>query len=558
MGPAAETSLRRRAALIGVGLAIACSCFGQSTEPIYAAPSMPIGTSPAFQQRALKVEEAIFEGHFDEAKKLVASIQGRELKLAWNDAHVPDDLKVPFAVARDHALRQWSAGLGIRIEMVDPATPSDLKISFERVLQTPAGKKAPYGLVIFEGGSNPKVEAVIGLHRGAPLAATSDVDVTADVEYAIGRAIGLADSTMPGSVMDRSDEPLLTQNTALFRNDQRLASRIFEFMDSLNRFATEKMRMRSGQGKLFYDPKAFATKTPVLQGQSIDFVIQITNLGNAILSTELMPDCSCFTVDEKQVDVRPDGTGLWHVHMSTIEYGGTITKTLYLSTSDPNQPFLVIPVRVQILPRYEFISPNGNSVLLNKHGGTEVVMYLAVNGHDLGVNQAEVAGMNGATVTYEPWSGVLAAPDFGEAARPRKGYKLTIRLPDAQISAPQFVGLNIGTSDSTFRVIRQTLTVQYGIVALPNPLYVGNLAAVARTFSLRLRRPRKDFHVLALSCDNPHFKISQKEPKELWDREIIVTYDGKAGSGDIGATIKIRTDDKEQPVINVPIQGTTE
>jgi hypothetical protein len=519
---------------------------------------MPLDTTTAFQNSALHVEQALSEAQFAKAFKLIERLPRRSVRIAWDDTKVPAAYRPTYLAAAQTAIQAWRSPTNLEFKLVGKSDPADMTISFEPKLNPADNVKAPPGVVTFsnELGPGPVLEAVIGLKRSVSLTPTSDVDVASDVAYAIGVYYGLGPDPELDSFMHHSDDHVLkfVHGNAL---DFGAAERDVDFVDQLSKWAATSQRVQPGLAKAVFDPLKIAPAAAVLQGVPYDFSVQVTNTGNAPLATALKPDCNCFSTTSPKV-IAPGETALYQVRMSTILYGGgTVKKHLYLLTGDPDRPMTDIPVSVPVTARVQFIRPDSYAVVLD-HSGTEIDVYMAINGKDINPTSAKVEGVD-ASVTFEPWKGVMADPMINEKAKPRKGYKFKINIGNVHLAGLEIIDLAVDTEDPEFRPVKYIMYIQDGIVAQPNPVYLGHLAPIQRTFAkaIDVSLGHKPFHILGLKCDNPHLKVTQSAIHP-YERAINITYDGHALIGDIAATVTIVTDYPDQKLVKVQVSATAD
>ena len=55
--------------------------------------------------------------------------------------------------------------------------------------------------------------------------------------------------------------------------------------------------------------------------------------------------------------------------------------------------------------------------------------------------------------------------------------------------------------------------------------------------------------------DSPFLSVELQPAKEDWEYRLTVKFDGRAAPGPLKATVTVRTNDPEQPVIKVPFQA---
>ncbi|MHB8637600.1 MAG: hypothetical protein ACYC96_14115 [Fimbriimonadaceae bacterium] len=535
---------------------------GQIKPPVapelLAAPALSLGSNADYQKAVLVVEQAMEKGDFAAANAAMRYLPHRGPRIAWDDSNVPERLRSVFQTARDEAVRDWSRGMSFGPTFVAAGAPADMKISFEPYLNKPVNATKPLTVAAFfaTDPQSPRLDFVIGLKHGDPLADSTEVDVANDIRFGLGLYMGVAETPLPGGVMYRAEKPSGVIPVGPY--EQVIAEHIFVLDENLQACIDRKQKVAAGLATAFVNPLTLQPHGVVLQGKIVHFTIQVTNRGTAPMETRLVPGCSCFSSPEPKT-IPAGESVLYPLDMNTVEYPATVNKTIVLVTSDPNHPAFTLPLHVPIQARYRFLEPQGDTILVGKDGG-EFTVYLAIQGAPFTIeSQPTLVGVRG-TVTYEPWSGVLPDPALGEPARLRKGYKLNIDVKPPLAPGQTFVSVDVITSDSTFRTISARLLAQHGIVAIPDSAYLGHVAPVQRTFEVTVTRPGKPFHIIGLTSNDPrHIHVSQYITKgKPWEHIVRIVFDGQVQAGDYAADILVRTDDKEQPKISIPISATVE
>ena len=525
---------------------------------VAATPAVSLGTNADYQKAVLSVEQALEVGDFAKATIRMRLLPRHDPRIVWDDSKLPARFRPLVIEARDRAARDWAAGLGFSPVFVTDGSAADIKISFEQELGRPAASREPLSVAAFfsTDPKAPRLDYVIGLKRGAPLAASTETDIANDLSFGFGLYLGLAESPVPMGAMYRAEKPAgVVQASSL---ERVMAEHNFVLTDGLQHCIETKQKVASGVAIAFVDPTRLEPKGPVVQGTTVQFTIQVTNRGTAPMETRLLPVCSCFSTSAPRI-VPAGETVLYPLEMNTVEYPATVNKTVFMLTSDPDRPTISIPVHVVMKPRYRFLMPAGDTILIGPDGG-EFTVYLAVEGEPLTLEgQPTLAGVPG-TVTYEPWTGTLPDPALGEPARLRKGYKLNLDVKPRVAPGQTFVSVNLTTSDSTFRMITARLLAQRGIVAVPDRAYFGHIAPERRELEVTVTRPGKPFHIIGLKVDDPkHVQVTQHvTPGRPWEHRLKIVFDGQVQSGDYAANVTIRTDDPDQPKITIPITATVE
>jgi hypothetical protein len=222
-------------------------------------------------------------------------------------------------------------------------------------------------------------------------------------------------------------------------------------------------------------------------------------------------------------------------------------------TNDPREPVRLIPVTLNVVPRFRFLIPGGPARNVAESREFEVYLALA-EGTDIGIRNVQLSGVDG-EAKYEKWEGDLADPERGEPARPRKGYKFHVKVAENLPPGRAMLGLNIATDSVEFPILSLPMTVQRGVVATPDDLYLGELSAVPKRTSVTVSRPGTVLKVLSATIDAKSITVKVVPGRDASEQRIEVVYDGSAPSGDLSATITVKLDDPKQPQLLIPVSG---
>ncbi len=527
----------------------------QMLQPIQIAPTVSPGANIAFHQSVGLVEQSIAAKNFDVALKQSRLLPKKYIKIKWDDSKVPAALKDDFEDARDKAIARWHSNLsGTEFKLTSDAP--DIKIDFEPVLAALPNHAAPVPSAMFfsDSPSEPRLEAVIGLKRGSPLAATTRNEVFDEVAFALGSYFGLAPSPYQGFIMGRTEQsgqPL----TNLGVPEARLAKANMALVQKLlEAISLKKTLTAITPPDVFVDPLRVALPTAT-QGDKVPFTVQVTNRGTGPMEFEPSPDCGCISATGAQI-LQPGKSALVHGQIDTKDQFGDFNRHLIIVSNDPNTPFIQIPVGIHINALYRLLGPDHALSVTDANTSFDVYLALSPNAKFQPTN-ARMTGLQG-DVIFEPWQGELADTEQNEVVPTLKsGYKFHVKMNLDGITGKNWTGLEILTDDPYFKVLRYNLTVQKGIVAEPYQLFMGDITNKPREFKLDISRPHKPFQVSRVEFDTPHLKLKSKgDVKDI--HNLVFVYDGNADPGPFKGMIKVFTDDLAQPVIEVPYAASVQ
>lgn len=518
-------------------------------------PMLPPGLNPNFQSAVLAVEDKLAASDFEGAAKALRLLPKKEVVVLWDDSKVPAAQRAEFNLQRDKAIVEWE-GLTHSTIALGTKNP-DIKFSFEPVLADSPTSGIPAGAALFwsDAPGDARLETVIGLKRGIPAEPIAPANVHNETAHALGAYFGLATSPFPGTLMGRTDVNY-QQVSMLSSNEMSVSQKVVAVVDALREAVKERKALIPTRPKAFIDAKSLDLGD-VLQGSPQAFEIQVTNSGNAPLAIRLQPDCGCITTTRYE-EVAPGATYVVKGAYDTMLSVGQIRHTLLINTNDVDNPTLMVPFKITVRPSYRFLLPKGDVVLLPEEGTTVTAYLVVTDGADIVPKDAQVSGLQG-DVTVEPWSGVLADPQMNEGDMPRKGYKFTVKL-NGKMPVPGRAPITLWTTTTSekFPQIQTNFFAQRGIVALPLELYMGDIGAAPRKFSLVVSGPAKAFKITKVSSDWPHLTFEAIPNSEGTQYRIMASYDGQGEKGPVHGTVTIETDDPKQPKILVPIKATVQ
>lgn len=513
------------------------------------APPIPTGTSAEFQATAYRVETALGEGKFDLAKALIGRLPSTKVTYSWDDTLVPVSFKGAYLAARDAAFADWS-------RMVPEVTfeKSDrplIKFSFQQSLPVPPDGVLPAGAAHFysDDASEPRVECVIALKRDNPPVSTIPRSVQNEVGFAVGSFLGLAKMPRPIGYMGRSDGTVELQMRVI-PSDVKMARKTLEFVGTLRDAAEKKTRLAPSRPEAYITPTALKSE-PVSQGTPMEFTLEVTNKGNAVMELRAVPDCGCIHIS-CPVTVQPGLTGLIRVLVDTSAVWGPFHKRFNIYTNDPDQSYRTIEIVSKVVPAYRLLSSSRSNVVLVEDDGGRADLYLSVNPKaPFKVTGVVVNGVK-AVADFEPWSGKMADPDMGEDAIDRQGYKISLLASPTQRQGRVPMTLVISTDSPTLKTLTEPLYAQWGIVAMPERMYFGEVSGKDVVGQVFLTRPGKPFKVTGLSSDSPYLTV-KAEPFRTNEVRVSAVLSATAPAGAFSAKIIVKTDDPKKPTVEIPV-----
>lgn len=512
-------------------------------------PVIPAGADRAFQATVQKTVDAIKTKDWAGAALLADRLPKPTVRVQIDWAGVPASRQGPFKKAIEDALALWK--LARPEAKYELAERGEIKIGFADILPVDEATRLPKGLVSFvsDDPKDPRVEGVVALHRLNDKTTTDEVQVQNETMFLVGLYFGLGQIAPSQSAMGRTDNISNAFHPA--STPEKLAARDNLAIAAFLRQAIEKRtEVTAGRAQTRVSPVT-VDFGEVTQGQFAFGVFEVTNLGNGPSALRVTPDCSCFHVVAKDL-LAPNENVRVTFQSDTTMFPGPFHKQLFVTTSDPDRPFVTVDVRGYVRPAYRFLRNKGRGLVFLEDDGGKATYYLALDKDvKLNIKRVSVQGIS-AFATIEPWSGRLPDPEINGPEADRQGYKIEILINPETIRGRMVGTLVVETDDKVWHHLFHSFQVQKGIAADPGQLYLGLIDNAPRRFTVLLTRPGRPFKITGASVDNPHLKVW---PEVLTDGDwrVVVEFDGKAISGSLGGTVKIKTDDPGQPVVEVPV-----
>ncbi|MGV3613715.1 MAG: hypothetical protein ACO1SV_00150 [Fimbriimonas sp.] len=516
--------------------------------PQIVVPALPAMVGPEFQAQVLAVSRAMEKGDWTAAATLADALPKANFTMVWDDRKVDPETRAKLVQQRDFAIRAWRDALPGKTTF---GPTGDVRISFDTVLAPDPETNAPAGVYVFQGLKKPRTEAVIALKRGAPIVFSQPTDVYNDVLLAVGSYLGVARNLGSGGAMTAA-RPGNADRHGLAFTERLAVRRNLEVAEALRKAIRERTPVSFQPSEAKVSPDRF--EGDAVQGDHLELEVEIVNQGAGPLNYRIEGDCGCI-VTQPPGTVPARGKTTIPVGLDTREFTTITTRNLRVYTNDPKEPVRVIPVSLNVKPKYRFLVPGGNARNI-ADGGTSFDVFLALaEGSEFGIRGAQLSGVQG-EVKYEKWEGVLPDPERGEGETKRKGYRFRLKVPTTLPTGRSMVGLNISTDSLEFPSLSHTLTVQKGTVAVPEELFLGELGKTPKRATFVVLRPGTPLKILSATTDARSLKITILPGRNPNEAKIQVDYDGSAPNGEYSATVTLKLDDPKQPELLVPVTAT--
>ena len=302
----------------------------------------------------------------------------------------------------------------------------------------------------------------------------------------------------------------------------------------------------------------------VPKGEKLDWAFVVKNTGNADLQIiAAKPGCGCTVADFDKV-IKPGETGKVTAHVDTTAFAGPIAKSVSLETNDPSTPTAQLTIHAVVKPYVEaypagFVRYN----LLQGEAATQTVTLYSEEEDPFEIVKVDAPSDWVKVAVNKVTDPAQLAPSVGKPGQAQYKLDITVGGPDAKLGPiadkihiltnsrhqPDYFVSVTGVVRPTFRV--DPVGVNFGEVT-------SNDTAATRTVLLHsnnLQNPDA-FVVTKAESTVPGVTAAVKPGAAKGDYEVTLQVAKDAKAGDIDGQIKIYTNDKVTPVVNVPVKGT--
>ena len=286
-------------------------------------------------------------------------------------------------------------------------------------------------------------------------------------------------------------------------------------------------------------------------GQNRDVIYQFafSNAGTEPLVIKAVKSsCACLVSLTTSSKIDPGGRGAIKVVCKTGKGIGQIAEIIRVQSNDPDEPEIQLKIRGVVKAEFaldpEFLS------LGNVERGAPVSKVLRLI--DLGAGRLETPRVE---VADKYFSSEVARYDEG----PLKGFLIQVALkPDAPVGRFA-LPLTLHTRLPRHPRIDVPITgnILGRIRANPGSLLLGQVTgdALSKTRVRVTAIDKTDFKVSAVSVTPPVLRAELQHDETGGGYEVVLRTSDRLRTGPFAARLMIRTDDREQPEIEVPVRG---
>ncbi len=282
------------------------------------------------------------------------------------------------------------------------------------------------------------------------------------------------------------------------------------------------------------------------KGKEVSVAYEFKNTGQADLEIlSVKPSCGCTSAKPEKQTYTPGESGVIPVTFDSSRFSGTVTKSITVTSNDPENPRQVLKLKGNIEVEVS-IRPAGMTFANITRDKTM--------SHKLRVTTDKLQQLEISELTSEP---EYLKPEIIRVDDRNVDIQVTLSGADIPQDKKAFTGIvrfktnGVKQPDQSFRVsvrMLKPIQVSPGLV-----YFFGSKKGQAREAKVRLRATRADqsLKILGTTSDLEFIKAEVAE-----EGIVKVLLSENAKEGKFSGVITVKTDLKDQPLVRIPVRGT--
>ena len=300
----------------------------------------------------------------------------------------------------------------------------------------------------------------------------------------------------------------------------------------------------------------------VVRGEQAKFTFPFKNVGTADLEIkDVRTSCGCTAANKEQLvgkTFKPgEGTDVVAT-VNTTNQRGPLSKMITVVSNDGVDAEFKLTAKYNVKALID-VTPSDMVYFPNLYKGEMAGAKQTVNLHADKENAFEIKG--DATSSSEFVKATVSKPTKGEDG----SVNYTVEVEVAKDMAIGAFSSEVKLKTSHPKVPELSLRVNGQVLGqiIINPLKVflsrvekGKTAPITREVNIQ-KRNATDFKIEKVSSANPAIKVESKEVEAGKSYKLTLTVDvEKLEPGNLNTTITVKTNDKDQPTVEVAVFGT--
>jgi hypothetical protein len=280
------------------------------------------------------------------------------------------------------------------------------------------------------------------------------------------------------------------------------------------------------------------------RGETLTYEFEYRNNGKSPLEIEAKPSCGC-TVAKFDKVVAPGGTGKLVATLKTTGFKGNIGKTIDVFANTPGGGKVALSIAGYAKPTYEILPAEP--------------LVFSIDDNDRSKRELTIRPLESAsTKILSVQSQLKYVTATLEPASDAKGtfYKVHLDFAPETPRGRLGMALRVVTDSKREPEVSLPVTFEKGIYAMPPTMFVGVINAetkfpIKRTLSVM--RKDRSFKVTGVTVNDPDVSALVETIKEGHEYRVTMECKGTWAPGTVNRKMKIKTDDPNQPEIEVPV-----
>lgn len=513
------------------------------------APAIPDAVRPADKAAYNELVLALAGSKFDEAARLLGTLTPRSPAPVFvNSFAIPTPLRADYKRAIGAAIHAWNTAAPdlAKFVLTEKEEEAAIVIEFDRDVAEVRTRNLP-SLVCLSVEAAPvqgKRRDIARLALNKPyegLAHTPDC-VTHVAGQALGSYLGLGPAENMESIMGPDIHGGIPSVVAPTPADVEAAKAVAAIRRKFAELVEKKQTIHMPRPVIQID-KTNLDAGPVWRGEVAKFEVEIRNNGDAPLEISAKPNCGCAVAEYDRV-ILPGKSGKLTAEMRTSGFKGPIQKAVDVTTNDPATPHIMLSLTADIRTAINVVPTEAPLILLQDEGPTRYEMSVTIEGKD----PVQIIR----TVCPNP------NVKLDLTKKDERHYDLVFTIaPEFPVGRASFIASLVTDSTREPQVAIVAVT-EKGILAMPPNVFLGLVAPATPlpvTQDVVLTRKSGPFKVLKAESDDPALKTEIQEVRAGQEYRVKISYTGGWPSGLQRKMVKITTDDKHQPTIDVQVQA---
>jgi hypothetical protein len=303
-------------------------------------------------------------------------------------------------------------------------------------------------------------------------------------------------------------------------------------------------------------PQAVAVEASTLdagvvrRGETAHYQFTLRNLKTIPLEITVKPACGC-TLTKYDQRIAPGDSGKIEAELRTRGLSGRVTKSIDVLTNDSDQPKLQLKLTADVREPIQAKLPPGKT-FYPARGETSVERFrVQVDSNEpLNILSASTSA------TYVR-AGVRKAASEADDFR---GYEVELEFsPDTPAGRSSFA-LFLATDCPENPTHLISLFCEKGIIVTPQRITFASARANAEgkvSQTCLLRTKQGPLNILDLRSSDPRVRATARPLPNGTHQILSVTYDGGGSPGIHQGTLQVKTDDPDQPLLEIPFGYTS-